>query len=593
MPRPQSHIIADAAIRAFHNIIPEGWVVRPVSPDYGIDLMVEIFHDTFDTGLTFFVQSKGTKIDKRSRIARIKSDKLRYLNLFDAPSIIFRHCKSTGENYWKWSRDAEKNVDLTKKEVSVKFEPDDLWGEETCEKIHKYLFYRRVVEQRLPWTTFPLVRCVSDLSDGDLEAFIDPLRRELFFFSGRTGEDHVPLKLEFYNNVMRLSAAEIAEVTVEVKGTTRSDRKNALAYLLLGMMRKLRFDRHAEKIAQTCLEQGLVPPSRALLAEAALSMISVPSEAVQLAVDHGLHRELDEYFHLFSLALRKMEDSAEKASDHVVKIYTAAIDSASPDQNSGSLCYTFANYYRSVGNYASSIKYYNKARKYSKFYMDLTYYWRDVGGVLFKSKHYNGSARAYERLNQLESVPTAKYLYADALMASRRYDKAIEIFSLAASDQSSVGAEAELKRQVCVWLQANVDPSDRDVLSKALQLRSDAIADGDRNSVLFSHLAVSFYWESDVNCWADAIFLALLHSPHLLEMILMCACRAVGLEAYFLMKEERSDFIAQLGSHVGELDQLAIGLNFAVQNEPPYIPGSTIGEADRLAELGIFRLVKT
>lgn len=64
--RSEAHIIGEEAVRFLQdNIIPFNWVVRPMNPDYGIDLDVELFdyedNKCITLGEHVFLQVKGTR----------------------------------------------------------------------------------------------------------------------------------------------------------------------------------------------------------------------------------------------------------------------------------------------------------------------------------------------------------------------------------------------------------------------------------------------------------------------------------------------------------------------------------------------------
>jgi uncharacterized protein DUF4365 len=61
MNRPIQHQIDDKAESIFRSLIPTSWVKRAQHPDYGLDFNVEIDANSALTGLTFFVQLKGTR----------------------------------------------------------------------------------------------------------------------------------------------------------------------------------------------------------------------------------------------------------------------------------------------------------------------------------------------------------------------------------------------------------------------------------------------------------------------------------------------------------------------------------------------------
>lgn len=76
--RAQAHITDSKAIAFVKNQLPEEWVVRELSPDYGIDLDVEVFQQENNQVVTLgehlFLQVKGTE-NARYKDASIKTKK--------------------------------------------------------------------------------------------------------------------------------------------------------------------------------------------------------------------------------------------------------------------------------------------------------------------------------------------------------------------------------------------------------------------------------------------------------------------------------------------------------------------------------------
>ena len=90
MKRPKQHITETKSRKAFENFLPDEWVTRSLTPDYGIDYLVEIFKDKNSTGKFFYVQLKGTEKEISSDQVEIKlkiSD-LEYYRTLPLP-IIF------------------------------------------------------------------------------------------------------------------------------------------------------------------------------------------------------------------------------------------------------------------------------------------------------------------------------------------------------------------------------------------------------------------------------------------------------------------------------------------------------------------------
>lgn len=61
----RSHIIGENAVRFIQSILPSEWIARPIHPDYGIDLDIELFDYEEESCITLgehvFLQVKGTE----------------------------------------------------------------------------------------------------------------------------------------------------------------------------------------------------------------------------------------------------------------------------------------------------------------------------------------------------------------------------------------------------------------------------------------------------------------------------------------------------------------------------------------------------
>lgn len=63
--RPRNHVIEKKSLSIIEDILPEHWVIRGYTPDYGIDISIELFKDISDKmyiteGEHLYVQVKGT-----------------------------------------------------------------------------------------------------------------------------------------------------------------------------------------------------------------------------------------------------------------------------------------------------------------------------------------------------------------------------------------------------------------------------------------------------------------------------------------------------------------------------------------------------
>lgn len=86
--RPRNHVIEKKSLSIIEDTLPEYWVMRSYTPDYGIDISIELFKDIkkgmyITEGEHLYVQVKGTeninfgkyKVYERNNIERFKSEK--------------------------------------------------------------------------------------------------------------------------------------------------------------------------------------------------------------------------------------------------------------------------------------------------------------------------------------------------------------------------------------------------------------------------------------------------------------------------------------------------------------------------------------
>ncbi|MGA3538495.1 DUF4365 domain-containing protein [Micromonosporaceae bacterium DT194] len=105
--RPPAHVNAQISQRAFESLFADDtWVVRPVTPDYGRDLEVELFEGGEATGILFGVQLKS--IDKPPRKGRlsksgIETSSLRYWRSLDYPLLVATYSVPADQIFARWA----------------------------------------------------------------------------------------------------------------------------------------------------------------------------------------------------------------------------------------------------------------------------------------------------------------------------------------------------------------------------------------------------------------------------------------------------------------------------------------------------------
>ena len=91
------------SISRFKDALPDGWVYRPKTPDYGIDGEVEIFDEGgCSTGLSFNVQLRATDDDTRADRVSLELDELDYYRSLELPTAVVRYGSPKNSIFWEW-----------------------------------------------------------------------------------------------------------------------------------------------------------------------------------------------------------------------------------------------------------------------------------------------------------------------------------------------------------------------------------------------------------------------------------------------------------------------------------------------------------
>lgn len=128
--RPAQHITESRSRKIFESLLPDEWVFHSLSPDYGLDYIVEIFRNGQTTGQTFFVQLKGTIKPVRDDTARITFDveHLKYYESHNNPVLIVVCSIPTRKCWAVWANTLLQSVTISKnqKQIQLVFASDKL-----------------------------------------------------------------------------------------------------------------------------------------------------------------------------------------------------------------------------------------------------------------------------------------------------------------------------------------------------------------------------------------------------------------------------------------------------------------------------------
>lgn len=105
--RPDSHVIGDRAVQIFRDACAASWVVASITPDYGLDLRIELTQGDEVTGQEVHVQVKGRARSLNERpTVDIRQTTINYWLAKLSPILIALVDTSTGMIWYDWLENA-------------------------------------------------------------------------------------------------------------------------------------------------------------------------------------------------------------------------------------------------------------------------------------------------------------------------------------------------------------------------------------------------------------------------------------------------------------------------------------------------------
>lgn len=568
MKRPRQHIIETVSRKAFESIIPDEWVPRELSPDYGIDYQIEIFSEGVATGKSFFVQLKGTdSSSKKGEITYyLKNSTIEYYGKTVTP-ILFVLYSVPEEKFWAiWInnfQDTTSFKDNRKKSPIVFYKSnliDSIFIKSIEEKIDKDFL-------STPSISFQ----VDGLDESDklskvIEGWIIKLWGEVVVFD----EPHIHHQIIFH-----LTSSE-ADLQIRVEDSTLGE------FFVPSIpfsedSEYLWFPNITERLLQKELDDILFLFSlltidsfyhkhfkilTSLLMRYQGELLSIENifKIFNKFVKNKEHDFLQSVlngwidckdFNSFQFAMLALLANTEE-DNRVKKIYIdslrLAIKKIDDDGLKGTFCYNIANALRSYGSEREAIKHYFLARRYEPNYSKMAYWYFELGGMFFITKHYRFSSSFYKRclkINEKYFGDIGYALLGDACFMARDFRGASKYLNAYLDAVDKPYSEYVLKEYIVSSLEEdgldfdsfdlkqkkanelagaiNVDDDNQDIinqLNKALnfdplcpQARFKygvILGKQGRNSEAFFHLLVSALTaEWDMNAWVNALMLSL------------------------------------------------------------------------------------
>lgn len=473
--RPFQHRLEAESCNAFSSILPKGWILRPMHPDYGIDYEVELFNmRNVATGRLFKAQIKGTGTKKLNRAlaVRLKLSACNYYRSLDLPVLVVRYHSTSEKLYARWFHTFDPYYGREgKKTITFRFTSAD---EITAENIGRFALdveaFKRFKSVGIsPPFSFYLKFSDPEIHNVPAAQIAFEIRKKVAKISGWIAikesqpPSHAHPSIIIGNDKTVVDIAGLSSSTLHTSHGYPRDKMGSsfpcdILILVAISLGELGHYGIASQIITEVSENSCILSSIEVTLRVANCLVragrileifklaEILSERKESAVaaemlmllgmveKHSLEQHEEEYF---QQVMRRHIDRKKQSQD-VAAVATAF--------------YNFGNHLRSSGRLRLAFHHYREAAKYDPGYLKRKYFWRELGGTLFEKKHYRFSAIFYKRAIELGEGGETKALYADALMFAGRYRDAMRVFETYFSISKTIRSEWVLKH----WVLASI-----------------------------------------------------------------------------------------------------------------------------------------
>ncbi|WP_185150063.1 DUF4365 domain-containing protein [Empedobacter brevis] len=442
--RSRTHILEDLSIRYFDNIIPENWVIRDKSKDYGIDREVEIFDvEGHPTGLIFYVQLKATESKTDYNIKNVSFDdyKIEQFRSYAIPVIIVRYSHSENKAYYTWAND-NSSLKLNSNKVIVKFTENRILDLITIFNIESYLirFYRI----KNGFINYPLNILIKDSEFSKIKStrvkfyFKKIINNYSQYFKIERDINKSCLQLVVDESKIYLSLSDVyfSSFSYEFQALIE-ENEEYYSDILLACLSIVLFQINKNELAYNLFKDNnlieVIKLNEQFLIHFLPHLVTYDKiEEVFKVLDFIFDIDKDNTIQNLVLTLVMIDEKiVQYKSEYVIEFihkqlnYSIKINYAI---GIGLAYYNLGNINRNLGNFKNSIDYYLLARKYNPDYKNKGYYYFEIAGLLFQLEKYRFSSIFYDK-SMVIGVENkiVKALQGDSLIYQGYYEKGLTL----------------------------------------------------------------------------------------------------------------------------------------------------------------------
>jgi len=585
MKRPRNHIIEEESERILKSVIPPEWVFRKLDQDYGIDYLVEIFAEGQSTGLHFFIQLKGTEIEKKDNTASYQLSKkhIEYYGKLALPILLVYVHVGTHQIWAKWIN--KTAIGKTVKSRKIYFSQNDFLDKVKVLNITESLSAESppirlnfigegddiLVRFLMRWFTHyfkeNLITGGKDICDDVLLTFRSKnsqsiemtIEDDRFLF-----KSNCSIPLIYREELIKLP--EIDEIPASIRDV----------FYHLSKIFLLRGCKEAVPVLLSLFPHRPIDDTLDLFTVVSACIGSKDYHAIEEFGIDLIENEKFDLIQFLNMSLYKYHDNAE-AVKIKERLLIKCIEKVSDQNFRGMLHYNLANHYQNTDMRRLSIHHYIQASKKEPDYLNRGYWYRELAGVLFLEKKYHASLCLYKKcltFKEHSQEPITYALAGDASFMSREFSDSLAYFEKYAELAEHTEMEFILKKQTIKSIKDQFDLNMPfsplkankmfEEIEKANELNSDEKIDAclkldpicpqacyqsainlqNKNKyeeACLTFLVSALVAEWNVGAWLNSFFMALEVKNHMMGIVLNVAYKKCG---YALIEPIRDEILS-------------------------------------------------
>lgn len=414
--RPKNHITGDKAVRRIgSDLIPEEWTISIPDSDYGLDMLIEVVQDNKTTGQLFFVQSKGTTDSYRDGTISysMSIERICDYSRISLP-VLFVYYSQIENRFWgRWMNSVYEQLDSRQKQqetLSLVFtsenEIDVHYLRSIGQKIQPTIT-NQVSLRFAPFSEcfkrldFQLIYLINRYVSGDIT-----LDNHLCIQSFDIEMDGTPSQgiISFSNNkesvTVPISFPKIdflyyPNLTIQDVPQCVLDILFVVAFYSSSLSLE---SRHYVLSHLTDSAFNLIPSDAWI--SFALRISDDDFRGITSLLDYAVKGGCYDIIPFILTRAFSLASSNEEFKGLYQLILKRCFSGISDDETKGSLCYNLGNSTRSEDLYQAFF-WYRRASKFEPDYLNRSYWWEEVAGILYMTSHYFLAESFYEKAKKI------------------------------------------------------------------------------------------------------------------------------------------------------------------------------------------------